>query len=250
MSTLLLRLSGPMQSWGMKGRFTRRTTELQPTKSGVVGLLAAAMGRRRADPIEDLAGLRMGVRVEQPGRLLRDFQTASRVGVTAPLSYRYYLSDAVFLAAVEGPEELLKGIETALHAPKFPLYLGRRAFPPTGELSLGVLPQTMAEVLDSMPWRASKVVMRSNSSPEVALRVVRDVEPDEESTDVFEDVPITFDPNRRLFGSRPVIEYWVRRPNAELANSASKHEVGASGDRSMAHDPLGYLGGPHVSQQM
>lgn len=250
MSTLLLRLAGPMQSWGMKGRFTRRTTELQPTKSGIVGLLAAAVGRRRTDPVEDLAGLRMGVRVEQPGRLLRDFQTASRVGVTAPLSYRYYLSDAIFLAAVEGSEELLSGIESALYAPKFPLYLGRRAFPPAGELSLGVHAQTMPEVLATTPWKASKMVMRSTSSPEVTLRVVRDTEPDEESTDVIEDVPISFDPNRRLFGSRPVVEYWARRPNPELADSLTRHGPGASGGRSTAHDPMGYLGGAHVPQQM
>lgn len=250
MSTLLLRLAGPMQSWGMKGRFTRRTTELQPTKSGIVGMLAAAMGRRRTDPIEDLAGLRMGVRVEQPGRLLRDFQTASRTGVTAPLSYRYYLSDALFLAAVEGPGEVLSGIESALFAPKFPLYLGRRAFPPTGKLSLGIHTQTMPEVLETAPWKASKSVMQSNSSPEVALRVVRDVEPDEDSTDVFEDVPLTFDPNRRLFGSRPVIEYWVRRPNTELPAPTSGHGRYEPSGRSNFHDPIGYLGGPNVPQQM
>lgn len=265
MSTLLLRLAGPMQSWGMRGRFTRRTTELQPTKSGVVGLLAAAMGRRRTDPIEDLAQLRMGVRIEQPGRLMRDFQTATRPGVTAPLSYRYYLSDAIFLAAVEGPEPLVEGIDSALTTPKFPLYLGRRAFP-AGRLSLGVRPEAMDEALDTFPWQASPLVKKSNHSPQVSLRVVRDISADEDPTDVHEDVPLSFDPNRRLFGSRPVVEYFVRLPNpvAEKPESADRahgvsigstspvdHRASSRGGGSArTHDPVGFLGGPNVSQQM
>ena len=62
MPTLMLALSGPMQSWGSESRFTRRATEQMPTKSGVIGMLAAAQGRRRSDPVEDLVGIRFGVR--------------------------------------------------------------------------------------------------------------------------------------------------------------------------------------------
>ena len=51
MTVLLLRLAGPLQSWGVKSRFTVRATELAPTKSGIIGMLAAAVGRRRTDPI-------------------------------------------------------------------------------------------------------------------------------------------------------------------------------------------------------
>ena len=42
MSVLLLQLAGPLQSWGAASRFARRSTENAPTKSGLVGLLAAA----------------------------------------------------------------------------------------------------------------------------------------------------------------------------------------------------------------
>lgn len=247
MSTLLLRLAGPMQSWGMKGRFTRRTTELQPTKSGVVGLLAAAMGRRRTDSIEDLAKLRMGVRIDQPGRLMRDFQTASRPGVTAPLSYRYYLSDAVFLTALEGPDDLIDGIDSALNAPKFPLYLGRRAFPPAGRVSLGVRTAPMPEVLVDTPWNASKTVMKSTKSPVVYVRIVRDAGPDDEAADAFEDVPLSFDPNRRRFGMRSVCEMRVRLENPCAPSTAVDFDEHVSFD---PHDPMGFLGGPGVSQQI
>ena len=54
MTVLLLRLAGPLQAWGVKSRFTVRSTELAPTRSGIIGMLSAAIGRRRTDPIEDL----------------------------------------------------------------------------------------------------------------------------------------------------------------------------------------------------
>ena len=41
---LYLRLYGPLQSWGSNSIFWRRTTELHPTKSGVIGLIFCALG--------------------------------------------------------------------------------------------------------------------------------------------------------------------------------------------------------------
>jgi CRISPR system Cascade subunit CasD len=100
MTVLLLRLAGPLQSWGSAARFARRTTENAPTKSGVLGLLAAAEGRPRTADLSDLAALRFGVRIDQPGTRLRDFQTAHHQdsGKAMPLSDRFYLADAVFVA--------------------------------------------------------------------------------------------------------------------------------------------------------
>ena len=50
MSVLLVRLAGPMQSWGSQSRFSHRDTEREPTKSGVVGLLSAALGSGALSP--------------------------------------------------------------------------------------------------------------------------------------------------------------------------------------------------------
>ena len=123
MTVLLLRLAGPLQAWGVKSRFTIRATELAPTKSGIIGMLAAAVGRRRTDPIEDFLSLRFGVRKDQPGTVIRDFHTARPLdgGDSMPLSNRYYLADAVFLAGIEGDGALLDGIDEALGHPVFPL---------------------------------------------------------------------------------------------------------------------------------
>ena len=81
MSTLLLRLAAPMQAWGAEAKFDRRTTQREPTKSGVTGLVAAALGRKRDESIDDIAALRFGVRADKPGVLLRDYHTAKAISL-------------------------------------------------------------------------------------------------------------------------------------------------------------------------
>lgn len=139
MSTLLLRLAGPMQSWGTTSRFDERDSQLEPSKSGVLGLVCAALGRDRAEPVDDLASLKMGVRVDREGLLMRDYQTATGVVSAAGkvdldrtvISPRYYLADAAFLVGLEGEDcQLLEHIHAALREPVWPLALGRKSFPP------------------------------------------------------------------------------------------------------------------------
>lgn len=139
MPTLLLRLAGPMQSWGTTSRFDERDSQLEPSKSGVLGLVCAALGRDRAEPVDDLARLKMGVRVDREGLLMRDYQTATGVVSAAGkvdmgrtvISPRYYLADAAFLVGLEGDDRaLLERSHAALRAPVWPLALGRKSFPP------------------------------------------------------------------------------------------------------------------------
>lgn len=240
MSTLVLRLAAPLQSWGATSRFTRRTTQLYPTKSGVLGLLAAAEGRRRTDPIADLVGLRFGVRVDQPGHVERDFQTAHTAdGKPLPLSQRYYLADAVFLAAVEGDDTLVRALHDAVRHPAFPLYLGRRAFPPAGPLAAGVRPEGLDEVLRTHRWEASTKT-RHHASPHVELDLVVDADPatppaDGRGTDSCPDLPVSFDPAHRQYAVRQVIHDRVRIPNPDSRHPGELAAVGG-------HDPMDLLG--------
>lgn len=212
MTTLVLRLAGPMQAWGTRSRFAYRFTDAQPSRSAVLGLLAAAQGRRRVDPIDDLLDLRFGVRVDQPGEVIRDFQTARSLdGQHAqPLTYRYYLSDAVFVAAVEGPEPLVATLSDAVQRPRFPLFLGRRSCPPARPLRVAVLPGSMDDVLASteedvgVPWQAA-TWWQVRQPAEVALDIVRDIRPGETSDELTPDVPLSFDPDHRRFAMRPVM---------------------------------------------
>lgn len=204
-STLLLRLRGPMQSWGHESRYTVRGTGPHPTKSGVIGLLAAAEGRRRSESIEDLVGLRFAVRVDQPGTVVKDFQTAIdwRSGRSQPLVSRYYLADAVFIAAIEGPREVLEGIAEALRRPRFPLFLGRRSCPANPDLVLGIRDADLVAALQDEPWHAAEHHRRSRPRT-VQLPLLRDGLPGEAGTDV-QDVPVSFAQERREYAWRTVV---------------------------------------------
>lgn len=160
MPTLLLRLQGPMQSWGTRSRFDHRDTWPYPTKSGVLGLLAAALGRDREEDISDLAALRMGVRVDRKGVLRVDYQTAQEI-IAASLkakvnvqSWRHYLSDAAFLVGLEGPAFLLEEAHQALLNPRYVLYLGRKGYVPSPPVYLadGVREEPLEVALRNYPY--------------------------------------------------------------------------------------------------
>lgn len=200
MSVLLLRLAGPLQAWGDSSRFTSRDTRERPTKSGVLGLLAAAQGRRRTDAIEDLAELRFGVRTDQEGRLLRDFHTSEG----APLSNRYYLMDAVFLAGVEGDPVLLQLLADALLRPRFALYLGRRSCPTQGRLSLGIVDDGLEDALRNHPWLAANWYRRQQPTS-VPLPIALDAGPDDSGPlDRSADSPLDFSRERRRYAWRSI----------------------------------------------
>lgn len=138
MPTLLIPLTGPLQAWGLDSRFGVRGTAQEPSKSAVIGLLCAALGRDRAEAIDDLAALRFGVRVDREGILLRDYHTAIDVaaagnaGTSTVVSERWYLADASYLVGLEGGDhQLLATVHAALRTPRWPLFLGRKACLPS-----------------------------------------------------------------------------------------------------------------------
>lgn len=204
MSTLLLRLAGPLQAWGASSKFDTRLTNRWPTKSGVIGMVAAAMGRSREDPLGDLASLRYGVRIDQEGELLKDFHMA-RHPDKKTLSYvttRYYLTDASFLVGLEGDSDLLEAADAAIRNPAYPLFLGRRSCPPVGPVSLGIREGSLAESLEKEPWLASEWYMRRMPGT-VELEVIHDSAPDEASSFII-DQPISFSQNHRRHGRRAI----------------------------------------------
>jgi CRISPR system Cascade subunit CasD len=141
-TTLALCFDAPLQSWGTMSRFTYRDTATEPTKSGVVGLLGAALGVARHDTarIQDLAALRLGVRVDRTGTVERDYHTVQDVPTTTgrghrgQVTERFYLADAIFLVVVEGDPDLLTILAAAVRQPRWPLHFGRRAFVPARPL--------------------------------------------------------------------------------------------------------------------
>lgn len=238
MSVLLLRIAGPLQSWGDSSRFARRTTRREPTKSGIVGLVASAMGRGRQDSVDDLARLELGVRTDQAGELLRDFQTERTMdgGKSLPLSHRYYLSDACFLVALSGNEALLAKADSALRRPRWPLYLGRRSCPPTLPLTLGLHEGygDVREALACEPWLASER-FRALHGDVAELDVACDAR-DGELCESQADYPLSFSGEGRRYACRHVVRYKVANPDTVPAPAGEKNDGVESG-----HDPMSWL---------
>lgn len=221
MSTLLIHLAAPIQSWGIDSKFDTRRTAREPSKSGVVGLLSAAMGikRNEDEKIATLASLRFGVRVDKEGTLMRDFHTARDTRKKQVVSYvtnRYYLMDAVFVVGLEGSDKkLLEQMEKALNAPAFPLYLGRRSCPPVGKLSLGIYDCPLEEALKAVPIQAEG---------QHDIRMVVDTDTDEIGS-IVKDMPVSFNPENR--------QYTFRQIREEIINFNC---------RPTEHDPMEELG--------
>jgi CRISPR system Cascade subunit CasD len=217
MSVLLLRLAGPMQSWGVQSRFTVRDTGLEPSKSGVVGLLCAALGRHREEPVADLASLTMGVRVDQEGTMARDYHTAGKGGILKAdgrverknlvVSNRYYLADARFLVGLEADDlDLLEGLHTALRDPHWPLYLGRKAFVPGEPVWLpdGLRPgDALVTALEAYPWLGCDPERRADQ-----VRAV--LEDPVDGAEVRTDQPLSF--SERRFEPRRVSTTFLPAP--------------------------------------
>ncbi|MGH7120506.1 MAG: type I-E CRISPR-associated protein Cas5/CasD [Acetobacteraceae bacterium] len=212
-NTLFLRLEGPLQAWGdQQSKFVIRRTAEAPTKSGVAGMLCAALGIPRPEaPVEwlpKLAALRMGVRIDMPGIRWWDYQTvgarmslptaAGETKAGAMLTRREYLCDASFLVALWGGPALIAGLAAAIRAPKWALYLGRKCCPPSRPLfehGEGEFPDTLS-ALRSVPWRRR---LAGDPAPQT-LNCLLDWQPTPEQPQapedalVWYDVPRTFDP--------------------------------------------------------
>jgi len=213
MSTLLMRLAAPMQSWGIDVQYKKRGTECAPTKSGVVGLVAAALGRRRNEGIEDLAALHFGVRIDRGGVLLHDYHTAES-NEFPYVTHRYYLCDAVFLVGLEGDEALLLEIERALTRPLFPLFLGRRSCPPEGRISLGVRDLPLQKALaDAPPLVESRPVDAKGGRPMLRLQLDSDAGG---GARFACDLPLSFDQRRREYGFRSVRDERIRTNTTDV----------------------------------
>ena len=125
------------------------------------------------------------------------------------VTYRYYLSDAVFLVGLQSEDEsFLRELADALHTPAWPLYLGRCSCPPTQPVVLGIRDLTLDDALAQEPWQAADwkkadwARKRAGELPE--LPVLVDADGSGYGRAVAPDDPISFDQRDRRFGFRMV----------------------------------------------
>lgn len=210
-NTILLRLEGPLQSWGnQESKFVVRRTAEAPTKSGINGLLCAALGISRSDApqwLPKLNDLRMGVRIDSPGIRWWDWHTVgagmemriaegerkSKPG--AMLTRREYLCDASFVVALQGDASLIYEIHEAILHPRWPMYLGRKNCPP----SLPLLGRNDEKYVDEFPdldtalrsisWRPR---LRNDREPECIICLL-DWRPEKQGDYAPNDAEIWYD---------------------------------------------------------
>ncbi len=215
MAVLALKLSGPFQSWGTSLKLRDHETDTMPSKSGVIGIVAAAFGRRRNADISDLRALRFGVRSDAPGSLLRDYQSSHIWSVDengkvysrnedSYIGNRYYLQDACFTVGLEGNRDFLEKCAEALKHPVFPPYLGRRSCVPDPGMVIGIFDGSLEEVLSVLPDQSD----RGNSG---FMRIC--VETEGAGDRMRHDNPISYDFHNRQYSYRMEKELQIGEEN-------------------------------------
>jgi CRISPR system Cascade subunit CasD len=172
---LLFRLYGPLAAWGDIAVGEYRPSFAHPSKSAIIGFLAAALGIRRDEEERQKSlaeSCSFAVRVDSLGVLLRDYHTTqvppARKGVvhytrrselsaddlSTILSSRDYRCDAAYTVSItvlDGSQYTVQQLADALAKPVFTLYLGRKSCP----VSLPLQPQvvtaaTLCDALESV----------------------------------------------------------------------------------------------------
>jgi CRISPR system Cascade subunit CasD len=206
---LALLQDAPLQSWGHASRFERRTTALHPTRSAILGLVAAALGiDKHADDeaarLGRLAPLRLTTvtlprrtarHQELPILRLEDYHTVTGIrrasGKVAPdatvQTYRHYLLDARFGALLEGPQTLLAEIAAGLRDPRWGVWFGRKCCLPASPVLVSP-PGSLAESWTALLRRAGY----DGDEPLTQFDHVSEATPDTPGADVIDDAPIGY----------------------------------------------------------
>ena len=188
---LTFQLYGVLASWGEQAVGGERPSDDHPSRSAMLGLLAAALGIKRKEEEKHLSlanQCRFGFKLYSPGWMIRDFHTSQapstmskihhlhtrRDELNSPklntiLSSREYRQDAFVVVALwfePDGEYTFEQLTTALTSPNFHLYLGRKSCP----LSLPLSPviqqaETMKQALDSYQIDKQLIAMNDPGQP-------------------------------------------------------------------------------------
>lgn len=186
----VMRLYGPMVSWGEIAVGEIRGSSTRPSRSALIGLLSAALGVTRDDQVtleRMVAAYRFAVRVDRQGTLIRDFHTwqtpKRKRGVTwgtrkeelaaetinTGISRREYCCDAMYVvciwSVVDTPPFTLEEIKDAVARPRFVLYLGRKSCPPSLPIDVQIVRSagSVGQVFDEFVQEAPKGLLERMS---------------------------------------------------------------------------------------
>lgn len=229
MKTVTIKLTAPLQSYGNEANFDRRTSYDYPSKSAVIGLVAAALGYSRRDTrIKGLNQLAYAVRVDQPAKPMTDFQIVEWKRNRRKLTYRDYLQDAVFMVALGSEDDaFIDQIDWAIRHPHFQLALGRRANVPAGPIITSIgLEENPVQVLQNISWQASQFYMRKIKQATFVAELIADawLLPDYPSS-MVKDTVVSFDQRHRQYGFRAVAVERVSLDNPYFTAKDTEHDI-------------------------
>ena len=198
--TLPIHFHGPMMSFGTEdAREGNRPTDRMPRKSAVVGILAAALGRSRDEDITDLADLLFGTIAINPGNMEKDFHRVDyKEGSKEKtiIGQRGYITDADFIACVEGEREFIEELHEALLYPRWPLYMGRSSCPAPPDFAMDIVDKPLRETLLSfVPENGANIRIETRG---------------EGGNLILNDRPISFKQGMKKFGSTVYTEEFVK----------------------------------------
>lgn len=209
MKTILLKLKGPMQSWGTSSHFETRNTDYYPSKSAVIGIIAASFGYRRdqEQKIKELNELDFALRVDQPGTLLRDYHIAQKYKKTGEfertyVTNRYYMEDAVFVAAIShANDQQVEEIYEALQHPYFSPFMGRRSCPVPLDFIMKMTEEDAITALEKLEWQAAEWYKKKYADYRAEIYADKELIPQGIAT-MRKDYVISFSQKERKFGPR------------------------------------------------
>lgn len=214
---LALLLDAPLQSWGFASRFQRRTTALHPTRSGLLGMMCAALGLDKGGEEEKAFLARMeevkitviAIRRQPEGcsepvevRRLEDYhvtgggyddksqtQSIPRKASGGPcdnptLSYRQYLCDAKFGVVLAGPRRTLTEVAAGMRNPRWGVWLGRKSCIPAAPVLFGDLVSSADDAVAALEKATGRALTN-------AARI-EEAESFAEGTDTLPDAPVNF----------------------------------------------------------
>lgn len=244
MKTILLKFSGPLQSWGTNSHFETRKTDLYPSKSAIIGLIAASLGYKRdeTDKIKTLNSLDFAVRVDQVGNIIKDYHIARAVKNNKELytedsidrtyvTNRYYLSDYIFTVALSHEDNnFIDNILTALKNPYFQPYMGRKSLPVNNDFIIGETSKNAIDSIIDLEWQAAeyykkiKIKNLYNNKNSIKLEVICDKHLHQSliSTSRKDNVE-SFSRKNRSFGFRYETRFLIDMPLEK--NDTTEHNI-------------------------
>lgn len=209
MKTILLKLKGPMQSWGTSSHFETRNTDYYPSKSALIGIIAASLGYRRdqEQKIKELNELDFALRIDQPGMLLRDYHIAQKYKKTGEfertyVTNRYYMEDAVFVVAIShANDRRVEEIYEALQHPYFSPFMGRRSCPVPLDFIIKMTEEDAVTALEKLEWQAAEWYKKKYADYRPEIYADKALIPQGIAT-MRKDYVISFSQKERKFGPR------------------------------------------------